>query len=151
MEIVIYKSTKTLELREQGMIIARFPIGIGREPKGHKRTEGDGKTPEGHYVVCVKNPKSKFYLSLGLNYPNNEDARAAFNRAEISREQLDEIVRRNEEGQVPLWNTPLGGQIYIHGELESQSWSEGCIRMFNADIEYLYHRADKGLPVTILP
>ncbi|MEZ4932004.1 MAG: hypothetical protein R2788_07790 [Saprospiraceae bacterium] len=40
---------------------------------GPKRKEGDGQIPEGFYHIDRFNPNSKFYLSLGLNYPNGSD------------------------------------------------------------------------------
>src|SRR5687768_17740360 len=49
-------------------------VALGFEPSGDKVRQGDGRTPEGDFYVCMKNDKSKFYLSLGLNYPNEEDA-----------------------------------------------------------------------------
>jgi murein L,D-transpeptidase YafK len=35
--------------------------------------EGDGKTPEGNYFITNKNFNSKYYLSLLVSYPNDED------------------------------------------------------------------------------
>ena len=70
MHIVIEKSAKKLTLWEQERLIHTCTVGIGREAVGTKWREGDYKTPEGLYRVCVKNPKSQYYLSLGLNYPN---------------------------------------------------------------------------------
>lgn len=40
---------------------------------GPKREEGDKQVPEGFYYVNRFNPMSKFYLSLGINYPNESD------------------------------------------------------------------------------
>ena len=152
MEILVFKSLKRLDLlNEQGELVRSFPIGIGKDPLGHKTREGDFKTPEGRYQICVKNPKSKFHLSLGLTYPNHEDALTGLSEGAIDDAQYAEILQRLLEGRPPLWNTVLGGQIYIHGDLESRDWSEGCIRMLNPDIEYLFSLTEKGTKVTILP
>jgi len=40
---------------------------------GPKRKEGDRQVPEGFYQLDRFNERSKFYLSLGLNYPNASD------------------------------------------------------------------------------
>ena len=37
---------------------------------GPKRMQGDYQVPEGFYYINVFNPKSNYYLSLGINYPN---------------------------------------------------------------------------------
>src|ERR1044071_5181911 len=40
---------------------------------GPKRMEGDFQVPEGFYYINEFNPKSNYYLSLGLNFPNESD------------------------------------------------------------------------------
>lgn len=40
---------------------------------GPKRMEGDGQVPEGFYAIDLFNPKSDYYLSLRVNYPNQSD------------------------------------------------------------------------------
>ena len=40
---------------------------------GPKRMAGDFQVPEGFYYINEFNPKSNYYLSLGLNYPNVSD------------------------------------------------------------------------------
>ncbi|MCB0356370.1 MAG: hypothetical protein KDD40_05150, partial [Bdellovibrionales bacterium] len=86
MEVRVYKASKILELWEDQQLKNAFPIGIGKEEQGHKFCEGDLRTPEGEYEICVKNPKSKYYLSLGLNYPNLKDAKLALDSRRITDE-----------------------------------------------------------------
>lgn len=149
MEIVIYKSKKVLELWDKGSLVKSYSIGIGKEEVGHKQRVGDMRTPEGSYKVCVKNPKSKYYLSFGLNYPNNEDAKQGLQKGLIDSKQYQAICAANEGNQCPPWDTELGGEIYVHGELEKQSWSQGCIRLNNSDIKELFDLTHVGMPVTI--
>ncbi|MCB0389956.1 MAG: L,D-transpeptidase [Bdellovibrionales bacterium] len=151
MEVRVYKSAKILELWLNDKLIQTYPIGIGKEEFGHKMFEGDLRTPEGQYKICVKNPKSKFHLSLGLNYPNEQDARKAFKEARISEDDYNCIMDAHRKGEGPPWNTPIGGAIYLHGDLESKNWSEGCIRMYKEDIEYLYQTLKLGDEVFIFP
>jgi len=47
-------------------------ISVPQNP-GPKRQEGDYKIPEGFYYIDRFNPSSKYYMSLGLNYPNESD------------------------------------------------------------------------------
>ena len=72
--IVIKKSAHTLELFDGPNLIRSYKTAFGFAPSGDKGAEGDGKTPEGDFYVFVKNQRSRFYLSLGLSYPNVEDA-----------------------------------------------------------------------------
>ena len=59
------------------VLVATFPVvGLSGTP-GPKRREGDLQVPEGFYRVDRFNPRSRFYLSLGLAYPNASDRRLA--------------------------------------------------------------------------
>lgn len=96
---------------------------------GPKRTEGDRQVPEGCYFIDEFNPKSDFYLSLLLNYPNYSD-----------------MVQGDK--QKP------GGDIYIHGGCVTV----GCMPMTDEGIQELYViclnakcAGDTYIPVHIYP
>src|SRR6266498_327623 len=96
---------------------------------GPKRMGGDFQVPEGFYYVNEFNPKSTYYLSLGINYPNVSD-------------------RILSDSLQP------GGGIYIHGSCVTV----GCIPITNGQIDELYilaaHAKDAGqdfIPVHIFP
>jgi murein L,D-transpeptidase YafK len=76
---------------------------------GPKRWEGDRQVPEGFYFIEDFNPRSDFYLSMLINYPNYSD-----------------LLFSNK--QKP------GGDIYIHGGCSTV----GCLPMTNNIIEELY-------------
>lgn len=50
---------------------------------GPKKAEGDKQVPEGFYHINRFNPKSNFYLSLGLNYPNEYDLAQGYTGSDI--------------------------------------------------------------------
>jgi len=150
MKLVIRKSNKCLEVWEENRPVKTYPVATGKQ-EGHKELEGDLRTPEGDYIVCVKNPRSKYHLSLGLNYPNNLDAQAGLKKGRITESEYRAICEANNAGKIPPWKTVLGGEIYIHGHLEKQNWTHGCIRMNDPDIEELFKLAAVGTKVTILP
>jgi murein L,D-transpeptidase YafK len=96
---------------------------------GPKRMEGDEQVPEGFYHIDRFNPMSKFYLSLGLNYPNLSDKR-----------------KSNAHN--------LGGDIFIHGSCVTI----GCLPMTDTHIKEIYllavHAKNNGqskIPVYIFP
>lgn len=150
-KIEIRKEARRLELYSGKHLVRRFRIGLGLSPTGLKTREGDGATPEGEYRVCVKNPNSRFYLSLGLSYPNKEDANRALEKALITRAQYDQIVSAEKRGICPPWNTPLGGEIFIHGNGAESDWTLGCIALDDPDMKELYAAARIGTPVIIHP
>lgn len=96
---------------------------------GPKRQQGDNQVPEGFYIIDRFNPVSNFYLSLGLNYPNESDKILG--------------TRGN-----------LGGDIFIHGNCVSI----GCMAITDDQIKELYLIAIEAraqgqtkIPVHIFP
>jgi hypothetical protein len=98
-----------------------YPVLAASGGPGPKLREGDGQVPEGVYRVELLNPKSRYHLSLRLDYPN------AFDRAKAA-----------QEGR-----TNPGGDIYIHGG----AVSIGCLAMGDEAVEELFVLAARtGLP-----
>ena len=65
-EIVVKKRKRRMYLFSGNEIIKSYKIDLGFAPEGHKKFEGDGKTPEGSYKIDRKNQNSKYHLSLSL-------------------------------------------------------------------------------------
>lgn len=147
--IVIMKSERRLELFSGDAVVRRYKIGLGLSPVEDKVRQGDRRTPEGEFYVFTKNDKSAFYLSLGLSYPNIEDAERGLRDKLISRRQHDVIVRAIKRKASPPQNTALGGDIYIHGNGASTDWTWGCVALENADMKELFDAVTVGTPVTI--
>jgi len=132
--LLVDKSERTLIAMAGGREIARYTnIRFGDAPLGHKRFEGDERTPEGDYVIDGRNPKSAYHLSLRISYPNAADR--AYARA---------------RGRSP------GGDIFIHGQPNrwpgptlTNDWTDGCIAVSNAEIEQLWDIVPDGTPITI--
>lgn len=72
--IVVMKGQRKLELYSAGVLVRTYKIGLGLNPVPDKQREGDRATPEGEFYIFTKNPRSTFHLSLGVSYPNIEDA-----------------------------------------------------------------------------
>jgi hypothetical protein len=88
----LYKGQRLLVLDGVDRVLQTYPVGLGFAPEGHKQFEGDGRTPEGAYVVDKRNPESTYHLSVGISYPNEAD-----------------IAFAEAQGLSP------GGDIFIHG------------------------------------
>lgn len=151
LNIVVLKTERRLEVYRGLTKIHNFRCGLGNSPIGDKERSGDGRTPEGSFYICVKNPKSKFYLSLGISYPNNDDAARGLQNGLISKWEHDRIVEEQKNGKTPLWNTTLGGEIFIHGKGSSSDWTLGCIALNDDDMKILFNLIDVGTTVEIKP
>ncbi|MCC7307093.1 MAG: L,D-transpeptidase [Acidobacteria bacterium] len=149
-EIVIRKSARVLEVYDGSRLVRRFSTVLGSSPELDKEIEGDGRTPEGEFYVFVKNPKSRFHLSLGLSYPAADDAERGLADGLISREEYEAIVNAAREKKMPPQKTRLGGEIYIHGGGISRNWTTGCIALENDEMSALFEAIPVGTRVTIL-
>jgi hypothetical protein len=65
----VVKSERRLELLSKGVVVRTYGIALGGDPVGAKRREGDGRTPEGSYVLDWRNPDSVAYKSIHISYP----------------------------------------------------------------------------------
>ena len=127
----VYKAQRKLDLLRDGKVIRTYRMVLGGAPVGHKRQQGDERTPEGRYRITFRNDKSRFHLSLRVSYPNEADRRQARAR-----------------GVDP------GGDIMIHGGTPAYftgDWTDGCIALRNADMEAVWQRVPTGTPIRILP
>jgi murein L,D-transpeptidase YafK len=131
--IVVSKSNRVLELHSGAAVLKRYRIHLGFAPEGHKTRSGDGRTPEGRYVIDRRNARSDFHLSLGVSYPNPID-----------------VARARATGIDP------GGNIFIHGgprraaDRRKQDWTAGCIAVSDREIEEIWSMVPTGIPITIL-
>lgn len=136
--LVIKKESRILELFDGEKLIATYKIALGFTPENDKEIEGDGKTPEGEFFIFTKNPKSSYFLSLGISYPNREDAKRGIDAGIITQEEHDEILSAIDEMRMPPQKTALGGEIYIHGDGNTGDWTAGCVALRNEDMKALF-------------
>lgn len=149
--VVVEKGARRLRLYAGGEVVRVRRVVLGSDPQGDKVRQGDGRTPEGEFQICMKNGKSKFYLSLGLTYPNAEDAERGLRDGLITQAQHRSITRAVAAGRCPPWNTALGGEIFIHGGGTSGDWTLGCVALENPEIKELFDTLPAGTPVQIKP
>ena len=149
--IEVFKARRELLLYSGDTLLRTYRVGLGSSPVPPKRRAGDRATPEGSYVVCRKNPRSRFLLSLGLDYPNLADADRALRSHLITRQEYARILRAERLSACPPWDTRLGGEIFIHGHGSGSDWTWGCVALDDPAIEELYPRIPVGTPVRIHP
>lgn len=150
-QIYVSKTERRLWLVQDKMLVREYRIGLGPSPHGDKYFRGDGRTPEGEYFVCIKNGSSKYYKSLGINYPSPKHAENALACGAISYGDYCSIVNANDAKRLPPPNTALGGAIFIHGGGCFMDWTLGCVAVDNSAMDELFDVVSIGTPVTILP
>lgn len=129
--VVVNKGQRRMFLLNNEEILKAYDFELGFAPVGHKQFKGDGKTPEGTYLVDRRNPRSSFHLSVGISYPNSRD-----------------IAYARAMGKNP------GGDIFIHGQpnrekAKGRDWTAGCIAVKNEEIEEIYAMVQTGTLITL--
>lgn len=137
-KVSVDKSKRRLYLFKDGEVIREFRIALGKQPIGHKREEGDQRTPEGNYSLGHVMENSQFYRSIHIDYPN-----------------LNDMAIANSLSLNP------GGDIKIHGQkngearssafVQSFDWTDGCIALTNEEMDELLRLVKQGTPIEILP
>ncbi len=150
-EIYVYKSQRRLMVVQDGVLVRDYHVALGPSVTGDKAIRGDGRTPEGDYFVCVRNPNSKYYKSLGLNYPLPKHAEKGLAAGDIGFREFKQIVEAYENKTRPPWNTRLGGEIFIHGGGAHEDWTLGCVALSNRAMDELFEIVPVGTPVHIFP
>jgi len=150
--IMIQKSTRLLTILDSSMPVKTYRVAVGSNLQD-KQIEGDRCTPEGEFYICTKqgSGQTRFYRSFGLSYPNIEDAERGLSDGMITQRNYDSISNAIRARRKPLWSTPLGGEIMIHGCRNERSGTLGCIALDNDDILELFSVLKVGTPVKIVP
>jgi murein L,D-transpeptidase YafK len=134
----VLKSEHKLQLIEKGKVTKEFNVALGGHPIGHKQEEGDGKTPEGIYMLDYKKLDSAFFRAIHISYPNSTD-----------------IASAKARGVNP------GGAVMIHGQKNGLGWlsavsqrfdwTNGCIALNNDDMESVFTAVNEGTKIEIIP
>jgi murein L,D-transpeptidase YafK len=136
--VIVHKSERRLALMHGGNTVRSYHVQLGLNPSGQKERSGDFRTPEGTYRLERRNPRSDFFLSIKVSYPNETDLKRA---------------------RAHRWDT--GGSIMIHGlpnylkhepdYYTSHDWTDGCIAVSNADMVEIWMLVPDDVPIDILP
>ncbi len=136
--VIVMKKERTLTLMQGSKALKVYRIALGGDPVGPKRMEGDHKTPEGVYVLDRRNAKSKFYRSIHISYPSEEDRE-----------------RARAAGVSP------GGDVMVHGLPNGfgwlgethrvRDWTDGCIAVTDQEMDEIWSAVADGTPIEIRP
>lgn len=136
-KVYVDKSERVLKLLSGDRVIKTYHIALGDSPAGHKRQQGDERTPTGTYKLDYKNEKSSYYRSIHVSYPNASDK-----------------VQARKRGVSP------GGDIMIHGQkngfghlaavTQKRDWTDGCIAVTNDEMDEIMSVYQAGMPIEIV-
>lgn len=136
--ILIEKSARRLTLFHDGKPIKRYRVALGREPEGKKTRNGDGKTPEGCYIIDYRKENSRFHRALHISYPNADDKRQA-------------VARGVSPGSDIMIHGLKNGMGWIGNRHLMCDWTRGCIAVTNREIDEIWRLTPLGTKVEIVP
>jgi murein L,D-transpeptidase YafK len=136
--LLVKKSERKLYLMQDEKPFRQYKIALGENPIGPKQRSGDSRTPEGRYVLDWRMESPKYYKSIHISYPNDQDIQSA-----------------KQRGVDP------GDMIMIHGlptgrdwrglSIQDVDWTNGCIAVTNAEIDEIWRYVKDGTPIEIEP
>ena len=134
--VLVEKGKHKLSLMKGDAVVREYSIALGSGGWEKKICQGDGRTPEGTYLISQKNEKSAYHRSLKISYPN-----------------IDDIARANKANCSP------GGDIMIHGIKNGYGfigaahrltdWTLGCMAVTDTEIEEIWKLVSVGTRVEI--
>lgn len=135
-KVLVLKSRRLLILLKGDETVRQYRIALGANPVGPKEQEGDERTPEGVYVLDWRNSDSKYYKSIHISYPSEDD-----------------VARAEARGASP------GGYVMLHGLPEKMEWmgslhrlfdwTDGCIAVTNAEMDEIWELVSDGTLIEI--
>lgn len=135
-QIYIDKSDHWMAVYRRGQIIREFRVALGRGGLRPKSYAGDGRVPEGLYMISAHNPDSAYHLSLRISYPTPEQVAGAAARGV------------SPGGDIMIHGLP-NGHASVGSRQLTVDWTDGCIAVTNPEMDWLYQAVPDGTPVEI--
>jgi murein L,D-transpeptidase YafK len=136
--VLILKKDHLLELLSNGQVIRAYKVALGQGGLAPKERQGDGRTPEGRYVIDNRNQASEYHLSLHISYPNADDRKRAA-RLGVA-----------PGGDIMIHGLP-NGKGYVGAAHRLFDWTLGCVAVTDEEIEEIWKLVPIGTPVEIRP
>ncbi len=134
------RSTNTLHLVEDDMVVRSFRAAFGRED-GPKRLRDDARTPVGDYMVLPARASARWKWFHAIDYPNARDVAEGAARG-LRKGQLGDEIGIHAHGGWPP--TDL---LAAHGI--GWNWTAGCISVGDHEIEAVRAFVDRPMPIRL--
>jgi murein L,D-transpeptidase YafK len=138
-KLVVRKAERRLIVLSHGQPVKSYRISLGHDPIGKKEREGDGKTPEGSYVIDFRKEHSSCcYRSFHISYPDAADRASAA------------AIGASPGGSIMVHG--LSWPFFWAGRLHRlYDWTDGCVAVTNQEMAELWRIVPVGTPIEIQP
>ena len=155
--LLVDTGTLTLSVMRGEARLKNFDnISIGSNGVTRQKRVRDEKTPLGDYRITEIRMGSRFHRFLAIDYPTMEDARRGLQDGRINQAEHDTLRDAWNRGDALPSDTPLGGNLGIHGIGNGDpaihhdfNWTNGCIALTNAQVEELLQWVGVGTRVSV--
>jgi murein L,D-transpeptidase YafK len=120
--ILILKKDHVMELLAGGKVLRTYKVALGRGGLAPKQREGDGRVPEGRYIIDSRNAASAYHKALHISYPNAEDRHRAAKKGV------------SPGGAVMIQGLP-NGKGWIGATHRLYDWTLGCVAVTDDEID----------------
>jgi murein L,D-transpeptidase YafK len=134
----VLKGPRRLLLLRGDHVLRDYEVALGREPSGPKRRAGDGRTPEGRYVLDWRIEGSRYHRAIHVSYPNAND-HAFAKRAGI------------EPGDGVMIHGLPPKAAWVSDVQSDFDWTNGCIAVSDDEMDEIWDMVDDGTPIEIRP
>jgi murein L,D-transpeptidase YafK len=134
----VLKAPRRLLLLRGDRVLRDYEIALGKNPRGPKRRSGDGRTPEGRYVLDGRLEDSRFHRAIHISYPNETD-RAFARRAGI------------HPGEGVMIHGLPDGESWVGDMHRRFDWTNGCIGVTDDEMDEIWELVNDGTPIEIRP
>lgn len=152
-EVRVYKSRHKMEMLFHGQVVKSYHVMLGRGGKGPKMKEGDNLVPEGKYTLDEKNPYSKYFRSIHINYPSAEDIERARQAGVNPGKDVFLHGTPNDFDKLTDWlrahHMERLGENAIRAMMVFFNWTAGCVAVKNRDMAEIYDQFEGPTPITI--
>lgn len=130
-DVHIEKLSYVMYIVHDSLLLKKYDVVFGFNPKDDKFKQGDGCTPEGVYGIRAKYSHASWSKFIWIDYPNKQS--------------WEKFKKAKMNGLIPK-NATIGGEVGIHGVPkgydylidEKENWTLGCISLKTDDINELY-------------
>jgi murein L,D-transpeptidase YafK len=136
--ILILKKDHLMEVMAGGKAIRTYKVALGRGGLAPKEREGDGRTPEGHYIIDARYAESHYHKALHVSYPNAADRKRAAG------------LGVSPGGAIMIHGLP-NGKGWVGAAHRLYDWTLGCIAVTDDEIDEIWSLVPLGTPVEIRP
>ena len=137
-KVVVVKGERRLYLLRGGEVLKSYRVALGKQPRGTKLYQGDGRTPEGRYELDRRSDTSGYHRAIHVSYPNAADRARA--RA-LGQAAGDLIMIHGLPNERPNW----GEEHWMY------NWTSGCIAVTNREMDEIWASVEPGTPIEIRP